>query len=52
MGAVPLSCYVSRAYQMLIEKVLAGFHWASEEEVEEIRAYVENKFKIRLLPSD
>ena len=44
-----ISCYVSRAYQMLIEKVLAGMDWASKEEVEKIRFYVENKFKIRLL---
>ena len=44
-----ISCYVSRAYQHLIEKVLHNLDWASEEEIEKIRFYIENKFKIRLL---
>ena len=44
-----ISCYVSRGFQMLCEKVLDRLDWASKAEVEKIRFYVENKFKIRLL---
>ena len=41
-------CYVSRAFQMLCDKILYGMDWASSSEIEEIRK-IEKKFKIRML---
>ena len=44
-----VSCYVSRAFQMLCDKVLYGMDWASSSEIEEIREIVEKKFRVRML---
>ena len=44
-----VSCYVSRAFQMLCDKVLYRMDWASSSEIEEIREIVEKKFKVRML---
>ena len=44
-----ISCYVSRAFQMLCDKILYGMDWASSSEIEEIREIVEKKFKVRML---
>ena len=44
-----ISCYASRAFQMLCDKVLCGIDWANSSEIEEIREIVEKKFKVRML---
>ena len=44
-----ISCYVSRAFQILCDEVLCGMNWANPTQIEEIRGLVEKKFKVRLL---
>ena len=44
-----VSCFVSRAYQMLWDKLLSGMDLMCNPEIEDIRNKVEDKFKIRLL---
>ena len=44
-----VSCYVSRAFQILCDEVLCGMNWANSTQIEEIRELVEKKFKVRLL---
>ena len=44
-----ISCYVSRAFQLLCDKILYGMGWASSSEIEEIREIVEKKFKVRMV---
>ena len=47
-GKFHISCYVSRAFQMLCDK-LSKVECASDEEIERMSEIVENRFKIRLL---
>ena len=49
MGNFHVSCYVSRAFQILCDEVLCGMNWANSTQIEEIRELVEKKFKVRLL---
>ena len=44
-----VSCYVSRAFQILCDEVLCGMNWTNPTQIEEIRELVEKKFKVRLL---
>ena len=44
-----VSCFASRAFQMLCDKVLFGIDWVNSTELEDLRKTVEDKFKIRLL---
>ena len=49
MGKFHISCYVSRAFQLLCDKVLCGIDWGNSSEIKEIREIVEKKFKVRML---
>ena len=44
-----ISCYASRSFQLLCDKVLYRMDWASSSEIEEIREIVEKRFKVRML---
>ena len=44
-----VSCYVSRAFQILCDEVLCRMNWANSTQIEEIRELVEKKIKVRLL---
>ena len=48
-GKFHISCYVSRAFQLLCDKVLCGIDWANSSKIKEIREIVEKKFKVRML---
>ena len=48
MGKFHISCYVSRAFQLLCDK-LHGIDWVNSSEIEEISKIVEKKFKVRML---
>ena len=49
MGKFHISCYASRAFQILCDEVLCGMNWANSTQIEEIREIVEKKFKVRML---
>ena len=49
MGKLHISCYVSRAFQILCDEILCGMKWANSTQIEEIRELVEKKFKVKLL---
>ena len=44
-----ISCFVSRAFHLLCQKLLFDLDWASTTEIEQIWKIVEDRFKIRLL---
>ena len=44
-----ISCYASRAFQILCDEVLCGMNWTNSTQIEEIREIVEKKFKVRML---
>ena len=49
MGNFHISCYASRAFQILCDEILYGMNWANSTQIEEIREIIEKKFKVRLL---